>query len=385
MMTHICDIDPLQPFTHDETSSSDQVAGNTEHYCHKDCLKRPTSEAERRTMSEQLNKLPLALLGVCRQLYEECHTILWTTNVFVFNDLDSLRMFSSRLNSGQRKKLRTVHLCTCIQVSQNYRTHGLDVEGKELDFKTAEKLYGVQNLALCIHVSPEHSPYDPSRVQSSVYCALYAVENIKLLTPNKLYIHLEEHERNDTVGKWIKPSTLIDASDDFERGMKDPLYGTRLRDDREKAALSRIWTKERVRDDLKDAKRMSKLYKRRMRKTTSQIKKEAVKWKERAAGPESEFLIKEYALTGDYDTLREKYDRAENHRNSWEEKIQKKLANGKKKMALLRKMNPGNEADYDDSLLIDFREEPLTDDSEIENGDVNSDDQDAEGDEDEEE
>ena len=52
--------------------------------------------------------LELSIMGSCRQLYEECHQHLWTTNTFSFNTPRALEFFLRVLNLAQKKKLKKI-------------------------------------------------------------------------------------------------------------------------------------------------------------------------------------------------------------------------------------------------------------------------------------
>ncbi|KAL9075931.1 MAG: hypothetical protein Q9161_001325 [Pseudevernia consocians] len=60
--------------------------------------------------STQTKKLNLAVTGACRQLYEQEHHILWTTNTFSFDDAVSFGKFMVSLNIAQLHKLKSLHL-----------------------------------------------------------------------------------------------------------------------------------------------------------------------------------------------------------------------------------------------------------------------------------
>ena len=57
-------------------------------------------------------KLELAIVAVCRQLYEEGIHVLWATNTFSFADSWSLRVFLEALDTAQKSKLRKLHFAT---------------------------------------------------------------------------------------------------------------------------------------------------------------------------------------------------------------------------------------------------------------------------------
>ena len=56
----------------------------------------------------------LAVLGVCRHLYEQAHHILWTTNTLSFDDPVSFGKFISSFNLGQLHKLKYLHLSRLV-------------------------------------------------------------------------------------------------------------------------------------------------------------------------------------------------------------------------------------------------------------------------------
>ncbi|MCJ1455250.1 hypothetical protein MMC28_005604 [Mycoblastus sanguinarius] len=55
-------------------------------------------------------KIDLAVLGSCRQLYEEAHHLIWTTNTFSFDDPISFGNFLANLSLPQKRKLKKLHL-----------------------------------------------------------------------------------------------------------------------------------------------------------------------------------------------------------------------------------------------------------------------------------
>lgn len=56
--------------------------------------------------------LQLSMLGACRQLHEEGSFLLWTTNIFSFEDPLSLRHFSDHLKAVRIKNLKRIHVNT---------------------------------------------------------------------------------------------------------------------------------------------------------------------------------------------------------------------------------------------------------------------------------
>lgn len=67
----------------------------------------------------------LAVLGACRQLYEQAHHILWTTNTFLFDDPVSFGKFMASLNPAQLHKMRSLHLSRVVE-DQRSPTRGAD-------------------------------------------------------------------------------------------------------------------------------------------------------------------------------------------------------------------------------------------------------------------
>lgn len=79
---------------------------------HQACYFTSKSPGPKEVHTDQ--KLDLAVLGACRQLYEQAHHILWTTNTFSFDDPVSFGRFISSLNPAQLHKLRSLHLSRVV-------------------------------------------------------------------------------------------------------------------------------------------------------------------------------------------------------------------------------------------------------------------------------
>ena len=58
-------------------------------------------------------------MGSCRQLYEETHHLLWTSSLFIFDDVLTLSSFASALNSGQRQKLHGIQIEAAPPIATN--------------------------------------------------------------------------------------------------------------------------------------------------------------------------------------------------------------------------------------------------------------------------
>lgn len=57
-----------------------------------------------------LESLDLRILRSCRQLYDECNQILWTTNTFAFSAESTLNKFMITRSPLQKKLLRTIYI-----------------------------------------------------------------------------------------------------------------------------------------------------------------------------------------------------------------------------------------------------------------------------------
>ena len=75
---------------------------------HKSCKSCGLFPSDVPTAEHDDFHLHLAILGACRQLYEEGFHILWTTNNFAFGDPHAFKIFLSLLGSAQKRKLTAV-------------------------------------------------------------------------------------------------------------------------------------------------------------------------------------------------------------------------------------------------------------------------------------
>ena len=87
---------------------------------HKACLMydgqyTPSTTTEPPTKRLTFNK-DLAVLAVCRLLYEESNNILWETNTFSFDDPESFKKFVGGMNPSQKSKLRKMHLSMRVPI-----------------------------------------------------------------------------------------------------------------------------------------------------------------------------------------------------------------------------------------------------------------------------
>lgn len=106
-------------------------------------------------------KFDLAVLGACRQFYEEAHHILWTTNTFSFDDPVSFGKFIASLNTAQLYKLKSLHLSRLVgdqrsatQMADRVVNHwAWTIACEPLRMKT---LRGLRTLHLCLEQWFDH-------------------------------------------------------------------------------------------------------------------------------------------------------------------------------------------------------------------------------------
>ncbi len=83
----------------------------TDEYYIKPSFERHKHCYEERDITQEIH---FEVLGASRQLYEEGNYLLWTTNTFSFKDAWTMRTFFDSLNLAQKRKLRKLHITTCI-------------------------------------------------------------------------------------------------------------------------------------------------------------------------------------------------------------------------------------------------------------------------------
>ena len=99
--------------------------------CHIACCADRHQTCYLTSRTSSLNEVPpdqrfnLAVLGACRQLYEQAHHVLWTTNTFSFDDPVSFGKFMASLNTAQMHKMRSLHLSRVVG-DQRSATRGAD-------------------------------------------------------------------------------------------------------------------------------------------------------------------------------------------------------------------------------------------------------------------
>lgn len=129
-------------------------------------------------------KVDLAILGTCRQIYEEAHVVLWCTNTFSFDDGISFRLFVDALNTVQRQKLKHIHMSINVEIDQPTNqvrdTTEVTQWKQKITATTVQKLKGLRHLHLCI-------------------------EQYSLTRPSFLASHDTDEESIDSVLRQMKP------------------------------------------------------------------------------------------------------------------------------------------------------------------------------------
>ena len=106
-------------------------------------------------LAHHANRIPtvsLTVLGTSRQLYEEATFLLWTTNIFSFDDHESFQCFLWSLTPAQKTKLKSLHISTDIgdqAKSRNEYTPNFHNWGYALTTANVKSLHGLRNLYLC--------------------------------------------------------------------------------------------------------------------------------------------------------------------------------------------------------------------------------------------
>ena len=130
------------------------------------------TQEERKARTVDLN-----ILGVCRQLYEEANHLLWTTNVFSFDDSVSFDKFLGSLNPAQKRNLTGLHLHTKIgNCNHSYDTASLENWAAAFKMPYVNMLRDVQTLHICFEqrfkrsygLSP-NSIYNRSKEDQAAY------------------------------------------------------------------------------------------------------------------------------------------------------------------------------------------------------------------------
>lgn len=88
---------------------------------HHKCLMFDRKQSQMSITEFQARRLTfgkdLSALAVCRQLYEESHSILWQTNVFSFHDPQSFQLFIAGMNPTQKRKLTKIHISMKVLIN----------------------------------------------------------------------------------------------------------------------------------------------------------------------------------------------------------------------------------------------------------------------------
>ena len=107
---------------------------------------------------QQALQVDLNVLGVCRQLYEEANHLLWTTNIFSFEDPRTFGKFLGSLNAAQKRNLTKIHISADIgglsayYTTNQQRAHWDETYwGSGLKIPNLNMLRGVQTLHLCLN------------------------------------------------------------------------------------------------------------------------------------------------------------------------------------------------------------------------------------------
>ena len=151
--------DSYKTFVCQERTKSDTVAAEMPHVSHRHCqdafLKPWEQKLQMISRSKPVQRLDLAALGSCRQLYEEAHWILWCTNTFVFDESCSLIAFVARLNPAQRRKINSISLYaeSYLHTANLFGPRKMSKDHQKVTLKTVDGLTNLQHLDLDMHCS----------------------------------------------------------------------------------------------------------------------------------------------------------------------------------------------------------------------------------------
>ena len=100
-------------------------------------------------------RIDLRVLGASRQLYEEANYLLWTTNMFSFDDPCTFKNFLTSLNPAQKRHLTYLHFnAIFLRSYENNKDWS-----KALKVSHLKMLRNIQYLHLCFELPRNHGDY----------------------------------------------------------------------------------------------------------------------------------------------------------------------------------------------------------------------------------
>ena len=173
-------------------------------------------------------RLDLSVMRTCRQLYEEGHHALWTSNAFCFQDYHSLKSFVAELNSLQRRKINKLHLLLWT----NDCSFSTARDAKPLSFSVVDNLPNVRTLYIQLTISCESGRGYYERLAARH--AFSAFERLEKLPLMDVRIHIERID-------WESEKTLEPITNEkqakivsrFRSRLLDPRGAERVKKSRE--------------------------------------------------------------------------------------------------------------------------------------------------------
>ena len=131
-------------------------------------------------------------MQVSRQLYEEGHHLLWTTNAFVLSDAHSLAAFILKLNKVQRQKLALLHILSHICIPEDELSE--DRPYKTIDLKTSESIHEIKYLHVDVHCHQVSTYYHRTagELVDLAQKSLFQLRNINGLRTGKAMVSLSD-------------------------------------------------------------------------------------------------------------------------------------------------------------------------------------------------
>ena len=299
-------------------------------------------------------QLNLAVMEVCRQVYEESHHIMWTSNAFCFYEAYSLSAFVTCLNFAQRRKINNLHLLAGVAGTDKFADNK-----RAIPLKIVDSLPNVKSLYLEICRGDEYGGYEGYEDE-----AYYAVTGLFHLLRELKKLPLQDVEvrcRDGSIGAFHECEGKIKLLSDFRSQLLDPQGAKQVQKTRQSTRpAAKLWSEEEALDDLEKTRQFAgqvieKAKAIQYRASVAQDKLsefEAVMQHSRMWESTKEKKLS--YLQANARSYAFKAEQAAIRIEKWEETIRKKEALTERRLAKLEKAE-ANEEELDESA-VDFED-----------------------------
>lgn len=284
----------------------------------------------------QRYRLDLAIMGVCRQIYEESSYVMWTSNAFCFQEPYTLKSFMAKLNPSQKRKINNVHLLAWT----NPHPYNHPDISNTIPFKVIDDLRSVKTLYIQLIYSSDSGHTASHQWDLPIRNALSAfhrLEKLPLLDVT-VYIKHEKSKDHDLEPSFdlLTPSERVEIASELRSRLLDPDGAEKAQESRERnRVVPEPWTKARAQGDLeKTRKFVEKRLDRSDRavEEARELKKKLRAFKERTANQselqEYEWCERELLRLQNWEARRQADERPR-----WEEVLRKKEALTERRIA----------------------------------------------------